>query len=86
MWIVRLDCTSECYHTNWTKVFKKEKNAKSLYRKHIIEEFIKWSDMKPTESCDTEYLLESVLSLIESNEDLEDYTFEIHMEKLQTGD
>jgi len=86
MWIVRLDWTSECYHTNWTKIFKKEENAKSLYRKHIIDEYNKWSDNEALETDDTEHLLTSLLLSIEENDDLEDYTFNIHMEKLQTED
>ena len=87
MWIVKLDWKSECYNSNWTKIFKKKKNAEYLFRKHIVEEYNKWSNVKAKETDDTDNLLEAVLLIIEeSNNNGYDYEFDINMEVLKTED
>ena len=80
MWIVRLSWSSECYHTNWTKVYKKKKNAEIEYLKVIKEEYKRYCDDEVFDD-DLDMMMDKINEMQEDDDD-----FELDLEKLKTED
>mgnify|MGYP003387735379 CR=1 FL=1 len=86
MWSVELHWKSECYITNWIKIFKKHVNAKACYRENIIKEYKNWSDNVISDTYDTEDILSNIMDLIEESDNSDDYEYEIILKELITED
>jgi uncharacterized FlaG/YvyC family protein len=79
---------SECYHTNWTELFKSKKKAQQRYREVLEDEFKKHHSEDPKELTteDLELYVERMIEQLTDEDNSLDYEFFLNLEEAETED
>jgi len=82
MWVLTLNCSSDYYNTNWTKIYKKKKNAQIEYKEVITNQYKMYCD---NDDIDETLTIDEMLNKIYEMQSCED-DFEIELSVLKTED